>query len=42
MDPNQMLDHLKDVPRQIVQIASDDPHVLDNCDRFDVALVGPR
>jgi hypothetical protein len=36
-----MQDHLKLIPRQVVQIARDDPHVLDSYDRFWEAMVGP-
>ena len=36
-----MLDHLKDIPRQMVGIVKDDPAVLESYDRFWVALSGP-
>lgn len=37
-----MVDHLKLIPRQVVQIAKDDPHVLDSFDDFVDAMVGPK
>lgn len=36
-----MLDHLKDVPRQIVGIVKDDPSVLETQDKFWIAMAGP-
>ena len=39
--PEAMIDHLKDVPRQMVGIVKDDPQVLDSYDRFKIALAGP-
>ncbi len=36
-----MLDHLKDIPRQMVGIVKDDPKVLQSYDTFWVALSGP-
>ncbi|HEX5008715.1 MAG TPA: hypothetical protein VFV70_16495 [Hyphomonadaceae bacterium] len=36
-----MLDHLKDIPRQMVGIVKEDPSVLESYDRFWVALSGP-
>jgi hypothetical protein len=36
-----MLDHLKDIPRQIVGIVKDDPSVLESYDTFWIALSGP-
>ncbi len=36
-----MLDHLKDIPRQMVGIVKDDPAVLESYDKFWVALSGP-
>lgn len=41
MPPQAMQDHLKLIPRQIVQIVKDDPHALDSYDNFTTALVGP-
>jgi hypothetical protein len=41
MDPEKMVDHLKDIPRQLVQIVTVDPKVLVSCRNFDVALVSP-
>ncbi len=40
--PDHMQDHLKLVPRQVAQIAKDDPHVLDTFGTFTEALVGPK
>lgn len=37
-----MVDHLKLIPGQVVQIAKDDPRILDSFDNFADALVGPR
>lgn len=36
-----MLDHLKDIPRQMVGIVKDDPSVLESSDKFWIALSGP-
>jgi len=40
-DPDAMVDHLKDIPRQLVGIVRDDPKVLESYDSFWVALQGP-
>jgi hypothetical protein len=40
--PDHMQDHLKLVPRQVAQIAKEDPHTLDTFDTFKEALVGPN
>ena len=40
--PEKMQDHLKLIPRQVAQIAKEDPHVLDTFDSFIEALVGPK
>jgi hypothetical protein len=40
--PEGMVDHMKAIPRQMVDIVKDDPKTLDNYDNFVVALVGPR
>ena len=42
MSPDGMVDHLKDIPRQLVGIVKDDPKVLDSYDNFVVALMGPQ
>ncbi|THD70253.1 hypothetical protein [Phenylobacterium sp.] len=42
MTPEGMVDHLKLIPRQVVQIVKEDPHVLDNYDNFVAATFGPR
>jgi hypothetical protein len=36
-----MLDHLKDIPHQMVGIVKDDPSVLATYDRFWIAMAGP-
>lgn len=40
--PEHMQDHLKLIPRQVAQIAKEDPHVLDTFDSFTEAMVGPK
>ncbi|MFT7471361.1 MAG: hypothetical protein ACI8XU_001257 [Kiritimatiellia bacterium] len=35
------VDHIKDIPRQLVEIIREDPQVLASCENFSVALVGP-
>ena len=40
--PEGMIDHLKNIPREIVGIVEDDPKVLDSYESFLVALRGPR
>ena len=40
--PEHMQDHLKLIPRQLAQIAREDPHVLDTFDTFTEAMVGPN
>lgn len=42
MAPEGMVDHLKDIPAQLVEIVKDDPAVLDSYDSFIVALMGPQ
>ena len=42
MDPAGMVDHLKLIPGQMVQIVQDDPHALDNYESFVEAMVGPE
>lgn len=42
MSPDGMVDHLKLIPRQVVQIVKEDPHVLDSYDNFVAATFGPR
>ena len=42
MTPAGMVDHLKLIPRQVVQIVKEDPHVLDNYDNFVAATFGPQ
>jgi hypothetical protein len=36
-----MVDHLKDIPRQVVGIVKDDPKVLASYENFMLALMGP-
>jgi hypothetical protein len=40
--PEHMQDHLKLIPRQVVQIVREDPKVLDSYDNFMEALMGPK
>jgi hypothetical protein len=40
--PDGMIEHLKNIPREIVGIVKDDPKVLDSYESFLVALRGPR
>ena len=42
MSPEGMVDHLKLIPRQVVQIVREDPHVLDSYDNFVAATFGPQ
>lgn len=42
MDPAAMQDHLKLIPRQLVQIAKDDPKALDTYESFVAATFGPQ
>ncbi|MEO8112741.1 MAG: hypothetical protein ABI655_00075 [Phenylobacterium sp.] len=42
MDPMHMQDHLKLIPRQVVQIVREDPHVLDSYQNFVDATFGPQ
>jgi hypothetical protein len=42
MTPEGMVDHLKLIPRQVVQIVKEDPHVLDNYKNFVDATFGPQ
>ncbi len=41
MSPDGMVDHLKDIPGQLVHIVKDDPKVLDSYENFRVAMMGP-
>jgi hypothetical protein len=41
-DPAAMQDHLKLIPRQMVQIAREDPATLKSYDAFIEALMGPK
>ena len=41
-NPDMMVDHLKDIPRQLVGIVKDDPRVLDSYKNFTRALMGPE
>ena len=40
--PEGMIDHLKNIPREVVAIVKEDPKVLDSYENFLVALRGPR
>jgi hypothetical protein len=35
------VEHIKDIPGQLVQIIREDGTVLDSCDNFSIALIGP-
>ena len=41
-DPKAMQEHLALIPKQVVQIAKEDPKVLNSYDNFIVALMGPQ
>ena len=41
MKPEMMVDHLKAIPGQMLQIVADDPKALDTYDSFWEAMVGP-
>lgn len=41
-DPDGMIDHLQNIPREMVGIVAADPQVLDSYEGFLVALRGPR
>lgn len=40
--PEGTIEHLKNIPRELVGIVKDDPRVLDSFESFLVALHGPR
>jgi len=40
-DREGWVDHIKDIPAQLIDIIREDPAVLDSCANFSVALVGP-
>ena len=40
-DREAWVDHVKDIPGQLVEIIREDPAVVDSCANFSVALVGP-
>jgi hypothetical protein len=42
MTPEGMVDHLKLIPRQVVQIVKEDPKVLDSYRNFVDATFGPQ
>jgi hypothetical protein len=42
MNPAGMEDHLKLIPGQVIQIATDDPKTLASYDNFVVAVFGPQ
>ena len=42
VDPAHMQDHLKLIPRQVVQIVKEDPKVLDSYQNFVEATFGPQ
>ena len=40
-DPDLLVDHFKDIPRQLISIVRDDPKVLGSCENLSLALSGP-
>lgn len=40
-DPEAFVEHIQDIPRQLIEIIDEDPTVVDSCENFSVALVGP-
>jgi hypothetical protein len=40
-DAEAWIDHIKDIPRQMIGIVKDDPKVLESCANFSIALSGP-
>ena len=40
-EPEPLVAHLKNIPREVVQIAGEDPRVLESCESFMLALHGP-
>jgi hypothetical protein len=40
-DVEGWIDHVKDIPRQMIGIVKDDPKVLETCEKFSIALSGP-
>lgn len=40
-DREDWVEHIKDIPAQLVDIIGEDPAVIDSCANFSVALVGP-
>jgi hypothetical protein len=40
-DAEGWIDHVKDIPRQMIGIVKDDPKVLESCANFSIALSGP-
>ena len=40
-DREAFVEHVADIPRQLVEIIREDATVLDSCSNFSVALVGP-
>ena len=41
-DPEMMVDHLKAIPGQILDLAAEDPSFLDSYDSFKAAMHGPE
>jgi hypothetical protein len=42
VDPDAMIDHLKNIPREMVTNIRRDPTILDSYESFNVALRGPK
>ncbi|PCH60375.1 MAG: hypothetical protein COC19_06010 [SAR86 cluster bacterium] len=38
---DEFVEHVKDIPGQLVKIIQQDPQVLDSCSNFSIALLGP-
>lgn len=41
LTPEQIVDHIKDIPGQLIQIIREDASVLENCENLSIALIGP-
>lgn len=41
-DPQAFIDHIKAIPGQTIDIVKEDPEVLNSCENFQVAMVGPQ
>ena len=41
-DPEPFIEHIKAIPGQTIDIVKEDPDVLETCENFQVAMVGPQ